>query len=113
LASTLTGSPGKDAGGLSTATEHDGSGRLDVAHADNQAGGELEVAEIAEAALLSGGKEQRTIDDLGILVVGLDGAEGEVLSPEGKNVIDADAAGDSPPPHERLSGGAIGAFTAA
>ena len=36
-----------------------------------------------------------------------------MLSPEGQNVIDANASGDAPAPHQRLTGGAIGAFAAA
>ena len=109
----LNGIARKDLSGLSTAAEHDGKGWLDVAHPDDESGRELQVGERAEAALLSGGKEQRAVHDLGILIVRLNGADGEVLAPEGKNVIEADAAGGSPAPHERLSGGAIGAFTAA
>ena len=103
----------EDACGLSSAAEHDGLRRFDVAHADNKAGREFEIAECAEAALLSSGKEERTVNDLGALIVRLNGTDSEVLTPEGQHVIEANTAGGSPSPHQRLGCGSVGALTAA
>lgn len=104
---------GVDAGGLRSATEHNGIWRLDVAEAEDESCGELHVGERAESTFGSGGKEQRSIDDLGVLIVGLDGTDGEMLIPERKDVVEANAAGDSPAPHQVLARGAVGALATA
>ena len=51
----LDGIAGIDAGGLRATAEHDGPGWLHVAQAEDEAGREFHVAEIAEATLGAGG----------------------------------------------------------
>ena len=92
------GIAGEDAGGLSAAAEHDGIWGFDVAEAGYDAAGELEVTELTEAALLAGGEKEWAVDDLGVLVVGLNGADGETVVEQREDVVDTSAAGDAPAP---------------
>ena len=86
---------------------------LEIAEAKNQTAGQLEGIELAKAAPGAGREDERTVDDLGILKVGLERTYGEVMVKDRQHVIDAATAGDTPAPLERLRGGAVGARAAA
>ncbi len=91
------GIAGKDVGWLSSAAELNGRRRIDLAEAKNAASGEAVGEGLAEAAdewVRSHGAEVY----VGIVKVGLDGAYSEAVVEVRKDVIDADAARDSPSP---------------
>lgn len=95
------GIAGKDVSWLSSAAELNRRRGGDLAEAENAAGGEPVGEGLAEAAdewVSSDGAEVY----VGVVKVGLDGTDCEAVVEERKDVIDADATGDPPPPFTGL-----------
>ena len=83
---------GEDVGGVGGAAELDGEGRVDLAEAKDDAGGEPVGVDVADAAGDLGCVD-RTVVDVGVFEVDLGGAEGEAVMEERKNVVEAASTG--------------------
>ena len=100
---TTTGSPGKTLPGWVVQPEHrqvlvlDGSPKRPTMPPES-----FKASISPKPPSRPGGQHQRAVDNLRILEVCLDGANGDVVIEERKHVIQACAAGDSPAPLERL-----------
>jgi hypothetical protein len=102
------GVAGIDGRGLGATAEHESPGWFKGAEAQDDTAAELDVVEDAEAAIGAGCVEQAVVH-VGVLEVGLEGTNGEVVEGD----VDATAAGDAPAPGKILIGWAVGALAAA
>jgi hypothetical protein len=106
------GVAGEDVCGLHGAAKLDGWRRCDLAEAEDDAGGEAISEDIAGA---SGDQARagRTVVDVGIIKVGLNRSDSDAVIEGRQDVIEADAAGDTPAPGAGLEDGASNLGSAA
>src|SRR6266851_326323 len=98
------GNAGKDVRMLNGAAELDGWRRCDLAKAEDHARGETVGVDIADAS----GDQADTggaVVNMRVVKVGLNGTDGDAVVEGGKNVVEADAAGDAPAPGAGLEDG--------
>src|ERR1700679_2683011 len=83
--------------GVDSAAELGGRRRVDLAKTKDDASGEPVGVDVADAAC-DLGRVDGAVVDVRVLEVSLDGADGDAVVKEGKDEVDAAAAGDSPAP---------------
>jgi len=92
---------GKDVRWLSCTAKLNRRRRVDLAEAENAASGKAVGEGLAKSAH-ERVRSYRAEVYMGVVKVSLDGADGEAVVEERKNVIDADATCDTPPPFTML-----------
>ncbi len=98
------GIAGKDVRRLNGAAELDGWRRRDLTEAEDDARGETVGVDVAYASSDEAGSG-RAVVNMRIVEVGLNGPDGDTVVEGGKNVVEADAAGDAPAPGAGLEDG--------
>ena len=91
------GVAGEDVRGLNRAAELDRRRRCDLTEAEDDAGGETIGVDIANASGDQAGSGWAVVD-MRVVEVGLNGSDGDAVVEGGKDVVEADAAGDAPAP---------------
>ena len=91
------GVAGKDVRRLNRAAELDGWRRGDLAETENDSRGETIGVDVADASGDQAGSG-RAVINMRVVKVGLNGPDGDAVVEGGKDVVQADAAGDAPAP---------------